>query len=174
MRLRKRWASFTITVYSAQVSARIIGMCTFAVICNSHITGPLAGESAAEQPFPSLTTLPQHPAERRQHNSVRNEKKKRGFIKLQRPIYRFKLSAGEIRRVRIEQLPCVPARGGTHPERPVSAARPRCRWCEASRSGGPGSARRCWTCTAEPGWCLESQPDTNQSKAGSTSVLRDG
>lgn len=32
-------------------SARIIGMCTFAGICNSHITGPLAGESAAEQLF---------------------------------------------------------------------------------------------------------------------------
>lgn len=42
-------------------------MCTFAVICNSHITGPLAGESAVEQLFqvrllPLTNDGPEYPA----------------------------------------------------------------------------------------------------------------
>lgn len=45
----------------------------------------------------------------------------------------------------------------SHPEQWVSAVHPRCRCCEAGRSGEPGSGHRCWTCTAEPGWYLKSQ-----------------
>lgn len=55
-------------------------MCTFAVICNGHITGPLAGESAAKQLFkvrlfPLAEDGPEHPAGCQERNLVPKRKK---------------------------------------------------------------------------------------------------
>lgn len=52
----------------------------------------------------------------------------------------------------------------SHPVQPVSAARLHCQCCVVGRSGEPGSGRRCSTCTAAPGWYLESQTNIKKGQ----------
>lgn len=138
-------------------AASFIGMCTCAVICNSHITGPLAGESAAEQLFKvllfPLTNDGLWISGWVPSKQLGPECKELSFIKLQRTI-----SERLFDQTSQNQPICTQVCDASHPERPVSAVRPRCRWCEAGQSGEPGSGRRCWTCTAEPGWSLNHSP----------------
>lgn len=150
VRLWKWWGLFTIIVYLAQVSGFTdsffckdnwnVHICSN-IVCNSHITGPLAGESTAEQLFKVHLFPPTNDG-----LWISSWVNAKSF-----------LTASSITKVRIIQFPCTQVCYWSHPEQRVSAVRPRCRWCEAGRSGEPGSGHRCWTCTAEPGWYLKSQ-----------------
>lgn len=60
----------------------------------------------------------------------------------------------------------------SHPAQPVSAAPPHCRCCAGVRSGELDSARRCWTCTAELCWYLESHKHTSFTTGEQTRVSK--